>query len=219
MRKLPISEGDVFGILTAVQSIKTAKKERHWLFNCACGKQQAIRVSSVVAGHTHSCGCTKRRVEGQCVKCKRGMPLPEFVHSATFNISGQCRECSLEAHREKKLPRANLMFLSIKGRARRRGMSFSLTQSDIISQLNAQDWKCLKTGIPFDLTFGNGRKPFGPTIDRIENSRGYEADNIQIVCNLYNFCKNEFTDDDVMKFVRALAAKETDGPSTLKEAA
>lgn len=116
----------------------------------------------------------------------------------------QITEGDVFGNRENKIPRANLMFLLIKGRARRRGISLNLTESDIILQLNAQDWKCFKTGITLDLTYGNGRKPFGPTIDRIDNDHGYELGNIQIVCNLYNLCKNIYTDHDVLVFAKAL---------------
>lgn len=96
------------------------------------------------------------------------------------------------------------MFSQIRGRARRSGIPFSVTALDLSSQINAQNWVCARTGIPFDLTIGSGRLPFGPSVDRIDNALGYEPDNIQIVCNIYNFGKNVFTDADMLKFAHAL---------------
>jgi hypothetical protein len=94
----------------------------------------------------------------------------------------------------------------LKAGAKRRNIPFLLSKSDIADLAKKQDWKCGRTGIPLDLSIAvNGKRvPFGPSIDRIDGARGYEPGNIQLVCLLYNFCKNEFTDADVLKLARAL---------------
>lgn len=60
------------------------------------------------------------------------------------------------------------------------------------------------TGIPFDFSTGEGTKPFGPAIDRIDSKKGYSIENIRLVCNLFNFAKNRYTDDDVLRMAIAL---------------
>jgi hypothetical protein len=96
------------------------------------------------------------------------------------------------------------MLTTRKRDARLRGIPFSITRSDIEVLAEQQDWKCARTGLPLDLTACDGMKPFGPSIDRIDNSYGYEPGNIQLVCYMYNSAKNQFTDADVLRFASAL---------------
>jgi len=44
--------------------------------------------------------------------------------------------------------------------------------------------------------------PFRPSIDRIDNNRGYTIDNIQIIWAIENHCKNVYTNDDVILFCK-----------------
>lgn len=57
---------------------------------------------------------------------------------------------------------------------------------------------CELTGYPFDLTpcEEKGTRKFnGPSVDRIDNSRGYTYDNVRIVLNIVNFGLNIWGDD------------------------
>lgn len=38
-------------------------------------------------------------------------------------------------------------------------------------------------------------RPFAPSIDRIESKKGYTSDNIQIVCQIVNRAKNEYSQE------------------------
>ncbi len=169
----------------------------------------------------------------RCGSCKIDRPLSDF-----YMLKGKprsyCRECNKayqrdHASRQRKNPefmsrvknrlerewakqgsyRVVRMFNSIKYSARRRKVPFALLKSDLSSALDHQQWKCAKTGIPFDLTVGDGRKPFGPAVDRIKNEIGYLPGNIQIVCNIYNFAKMDFSDADVLRMAEALTNANT----------
>lgn len=89
-------------------------------------------------------------------------------------------------------------------RAEEKGLEFDLTVEWY--------WKivdgglCQKTGLPFVLT-ENQNDPFQPSVDRIDSSLGYTKDNCQVTCLIFNFCKNQFTDQDVYKFAKAFVAK------------
>lgn len=100
------------------------------------------------------------------------------------------------------------IFNSNKGGAIRRGIHYDLTIDLLEAFFIIQDWKCAVTNIPFDFSTMQGMRPFGPAIDRKDSSRGYTADNIQIVCNIYNYGKNKFTHQDVVDFAIALLKKE-----------
>lgn len=74
---------------------------------------------------------------------------------------------------------------------------------------------CEATGIPFDLTSQtsdtvHAKNPWVPSIDRIDSSKPYTKDNVQVVVYMYNVCKSEFAHKDVVKFCRAVAAMETE---------
>lgn len=100
------------------------------------------------------------------------------------------------------------MFHSIKQSAAKRKISFNISRDLIFLLITIQNWKCGKTGLEFDLTAGSGKRPFGPTVDRINNNLGYEPGNIQIVCNIYNYAKNEFDDKTVLEFATALLEQQ-----------
>lgn len=74
---------------------------------------------------------------------------------------------------------------------------------------------CEVTGIPFDLTSQtsntvHAKNPWVPSIDRIDSSKPYAKDNVQLVVYMYNVCKAEFAHADVVKFCRAVAAMEVE---------
>ena len=120
--------------------------------------------------------------------------------------SGHSKSCGCVRKPSKDQARINLIFKVLKAGAKRRKIPFVLSKSDIANLVEKQNWKCGRTGIPLDLSVGGPgkRMPFGPSIDRINSNLGYEPGNIQLVCLLYNFCKNEFTDADVLKLANAL---------------
>lgn len=67
---------------------------------------------------------------------------------------------------------------------------------------------CAKTGHKFEIQAKGrnykDRSPYTPSIDKIDPSKGYTKDNIQIVCWWYNLAKSTFTDDEVLKLCKAV---------------
>lgn len=92
---------------------------------------------------------------------------------------------------------------SIKARAKRLGYDcLSLEEYRKI----AAPMVCSKTGIKLEWNrYKQGfHSPWAPSLDRIENSKGYELENVQLVCWLYNQAKGQFTDEDVLILAEAL---------------
>jgi hypothetical protein len=58
------------------------------------------------------------------------------------------------------------------------------------------------TGIEFDYKKDRKfkRHPFSPSLDRIDNDRGYTPENTRVVCTMYNYCRNVARDEDVEYF-------------------
>jgi hypothetical protein len=72
----------------------------------------------------------------------------------------------------------------------RRGILFELTRPDVHRMLIEAGWKCAVTGTEFTLERIAGKKPFAPSIDRIDSAQGYTPTNCRIVCVAANYAMN-----------------------------
>lgn len=97
------------------------------------------------------------------------------------------------------------MHLSAKQRAKRKKLEYSLSVDVLILISESQNNQCSLTGIPFDLKSSHEYRvrPFAPSIDRIDNSKGYTLDNIRIVCIIVNKAKNEYSQEIFDNMCRA----------------
>lgn len=145
-----------------------------------------------------------------CNGCKQDKPLADF-HRKNIGKGGRvavCRECHKAAYRadHPKKPRkpwtlkekreynlANAdrhMYLRARARARLAGMQFNITMDDV-----AVPRFCPVLGI--ELVFGGGRGNFergsSPSIDRIDNSKGYIKGNVIVVSDRANCIKRDAT--------------------------
>lgn len=87
------------------------------------------------------------------------------------------------------------LYRAAKRRAKEKGISFSLTTNLIEQMWNEQNNKCALTGIDFQIPqerTGGKARPFAPSIDRIDCSKGYTRDNVRLVCVAVNYALNEF---------------------------
>lgn len=167
-----------------------------------------------------------------CPACKNQVPLTDYSHyikRGKLSPSGYCKSCNKikckqygdarkvkdpnfvakerersQKARQSKDYRGYMTWQRHKRTAEKRGLDFSLTQEFVDQMFVDGDWKCCKTGIAFDLTTGRGIRPFSPSIDRIDSSKGYVENNVQLVCTMYNFAKNAFSESDVYFFAEKL---------------
>ena len=102
-----------------------------------------------------------------------------------------------------------------KKRAKKKGQLFQLTKDRVLKAI--EKGVCEQTGIPFALVSGMGRRPFGPSVDKINPEFPYSDYNAQVVCNVYQFAKNEFTDEDVLTMAKALV--QNNGYALIKKEA
>lgn len=78
--------------------------------------------------------------------------------------------------------------------AKRRGIEFAITEEDI-SAVWPQDNCCPVLGIPFAVA-RHKRDGCGPSIDRIDNERGYVPGNIAVISDRANSLKRDGTTDE-----------------------
>lgn len=77
--------------------------------------------------------------------------------------------------------------------ALRRGIEWTLSLDDLGKMLAETGGVCAVSGVPFDLLYRpNKRRPFAPSIDRIECPRPYSLENCRLVCVAVNLAMNEW---------------------------
>ena len=65
-----------------------------------------------------------------------------------------------------------------------------------------QNGICQLTGVDMTTIAGKGRIPTNVSIDRIDNDKGYEKDNVHLVCLWANTAKNDLSISDFVKFCK-----------------
>lgn len=101
--------------------------------------------------------------------------------------------------------RAGRLLTWLRTRAAKRQYPFDLTREWAEKKLAAG--VCEVTGIRFDFTKESSSirfNPFGPSIDRIDPTRGYVEDNCRMVVWIYNMAKAEWDDETVLRMAKAL---------------
>lgn len=94
------------------------------------------------------------------------------------------KHCNAVSRKSNRKNHVSGMLTNARNRAKRKGIEFSLVKEDIIIPE-----KCPILKVPF-IIGTKGNYDFTPTIDRIDNSKGYTKDNIQIITNKANTMKN-----------------------------
>lgn len=89
------------------------------------------------------------------------------------------------------------------GRAMQNGDAF--TDEAVNSLLSAGVVSCQLTGVPFsdDLVPGCRTRPWAPTVDRIDNSKGYVVGNVRLVCWAANRARGDWPDAVFWQMVEA----------------
>ena len=139
-----------------------------------------------------------------CYTCKTNLSLENFSshpHSKD-GLRTICKKCSNEYGKLKReTSRENYLLIRARHRAKKKGLEFSITKEDIrIPE------KCPVFNIPFEKA---GMK--APSIDRIDSSKGYTKENIQIISVRANVVKWNTTLEELkqlVKFLEGLNGKE-----------
>jgi len=87
-------------------------------------------------------------------------------------------------------------FLKARASAKVRNIAFSITPDDVTALMQETKGYCAVTGTPFSERRIKGKRirPFMPSIDRIDSTKGYEPGNIRLVTSMVNIALNQFGD-------------------------
>lgn len=89
---------------------------------------------------------------------------------------------------------------TVKNRLHKRNITNSLTKDQLYEILEKQDYKCVYTGLKFDLQ--TRIKIYKPSIDRISSDKGYHKDNIQFTIFWANQAKSNLVEKDFTTLIK-----------------
>lgn len=95
-----------------------------------------------------------------------------------------------------------------KARAKKYGFTFDIDKTFILDLLEQQDYRCAITGFP--LTRTGDQNDHDLSIDRVDSDRGYDKDNVVLVCNRVNMMKNTKSLDMFVWWCKAVANYDQD---------
>jgi 5-methylcytosine-specific restriction endonuclease McrA len=174
--------GQKFGRLTVVSYAGTVlrgkdkKSNATWLCKCDCGKEKTTSAHALAHGLTKSCGCL--HIENAHKNVKKAGPAAWKAKSLPFG----------EAIR-------NEVIYSYKDHAKGRGHDWLLTDEIATLMIAGNCHYCgiepstIRSKIQHHRT--NVFKYNG--IDRMDNEKGYTADNVVTCCELCNYSKRSLT--------------------------
>lgn len=106
---------------------------------------------------------------------------------------------------------AEKVFDGAKKRSYGRQIAFNLHREEALSVLRQQDHRCAVSGLRFQFARQEnavgGRSPYSPSLDRIDNGKGYELGNVRWVLLAVNIALADWGDQQLVDIARAIAAK------------
>lgn len=123
---------------------------------------------------------------------------PEVVQRAKEKMPAHLRK-----YRSSPRGAAIQLLVAARSNARVAGREFRIRIDDVLPAF--ERGVCQRSGIPFTFPDGkSGTRAFAPSLDRIDNSKGYIPGNVQVVLWMYNRAKGRDRDADVLRMARAL---------------
>lgn len=102
------------------------------------------------------------------------------------------------------------IFISSRSRAINKSLEFNLSIQTLIELAHKANGKCMLTGIPWDYKTTNGRKkkPWIPSLDRIDSKLGYTKENCRLVSWAVNVALFDFGEQVLLKIAEGVIQKK-----------
>jgi hypothetical protein len=149
-----------------------------------------------------------RRAEGRGASSKWIAKNPEKVRAKARRYREENPDRARDAVNawRERYP-ARQLLKQCKQSAAKRELECTLTEEEVEAMLAPM--ACSATGLPltWERDGDSYRRPWAPSIDRINCSKGYVPGNVRVVCSAFNTMRNEFPDEVVFALAKALAAR------------
>lgn len=169
----------------------------------------------------------------RCSECRKLKDVLLFYKKrhGLYGVEGRCKNCTSRYHkiyvREKRVERrlkkqryletphgCSLRLLnSCRLSSKKNSYAFDLDYEWVMKRILTG--KCSITGIDFDYSNASYSvtAPFKPSIDRIDNTKGYTKDNCQVVCYIYNRAKGDYRTEDLERMIQSYIKNKEKLPS------
>lgn len=150
-----------------------------------------------------------------CLTCHKHLDVSEFdiagSNNRRQNKDRRCKSCKREQYRARKAAMSaayglydclRYRFYGARDRAKRKGISFSITLDDLSGMFESQKGLCALSGIPMTFKGYTGRVSTNVSVDRKDPHGGYSVDNVQLVCSAINQMKGDLTLEQLGVFCR-----------------
>ena len=103
------------------------------------------------------------------------------------------------------LKQYSTIYSTARKNARHRNIDFELTREEFYQLVRESKERCAISGIAFNFTYKNGkRRPFAPSLDRINSAKGYSKQNCRVISLIANLALNEWGEASLLKFCKAV---------------
>lgn len=148
-----------------------------------------------------------------CTACNQEKREDEFyARKNSKYLRHQCKVC---ANFKRRYDLVANMLSNSKARAKRKGLEFDLDKEFLLKLRDEQQNRCALSGVLLDWDHTKSSKRKCPdnraSIDRIDSSKGYTRDNIQLLADMVNRVKNNYTQDAFINM--CVRVSELHGPS------
>ena len=162
----------------------------------------------------------------RCTRCHVSKPPHEFrkrLHDGRFAISNRCISCrawerdyhtrpanqlrrSANRKRRAQASPRTVMMITLSHGLKRRPTNKPATIDDLMEIFERQSGRCALSGIT--MTWAKGVvMPTSLSLDRIDQNKGYSADNIRLLCHAINAFRGRMSDGQMIEMARAVIAK------------
>ena len=91
-------------------------------------------------------------------------------------------------------------YIDLISNANKRDIDVNISQSDIISKYISQNGKCALSG----LELSHNKENLNLSVDRIDSNLNYTKDNIQLIVNILNKSKIDYTNDEYINLCKTI---------------
>lgn len=150
-----------------------------------------------------------------CSTCKLEKSKTEFgiAKGIGDGLQPQCKSCrkiSRKNYNDSLKGRAKTLVRAAKVRTEGNSRTHDIDFSAIEKLYNAQRGLCAATGVQMVMENSSvyskqSRRPDGPSIDRIDSSKGYELGNIQLTTTIYNSARSNWSKEDFLQLALSTA--------------
>mgnify|MGYP003147347605 CR=1 FL=1 len=160
-----------------------------------------------------------------CVQCGKVQPLKDYHYeerkgrkSSYSYYRNRCRKCIHVIRRERYTasPQSFLRrsWVQLRSARKRQGHTVFMSFEDILTIFRKQKGKCALTGLLMTNNLVDGNTSWSDnqtniSIDRKDNSKGYEKNNIQLVCKRVNIAKHTLNNKEFITWCQRVTTNQS----------